>query len=285
VSALSELSLDARARALLGGERSAPIVGIVGARRADDYGLQTASRLAQLAAEAGYLLLSGGAKGIDCAAHRGALSAGGASIAVLGCGLSRAPHRLSELRERGLGLASPHPNEAPAQGWRFAKRNEDIARCADLLIIVQALKTSGSLITARHALKLGRPVWVAPGPLGSPHEGCYLLLDEGAKLLSSHDAWLEGRDEHRCAAPRRFASPPTHNLSRLSPAPRPEPPPDSALYRVACAQPLSPAELAERAGLALPSVLAEATLLEMSGWLRAAPGGLFVRVESSIPSR
>lgn len=212
-------------------------------------------------------------------AHSGALARGGVSLAVLGCGLRHAPRRLSALQAQGLGLVSPYPDEASGLPWRFAKRNQHIAEACGALIVVQALKTSGSLMSARHALSLGKPVWVCPGPLTSPHAGCYTLLEEGARLLTDPQAWLSALGGE-LIAPVQASDLPIC-LGSPTEARRPEPPPDSALYQVSGPTPMTIGELAERAQMSLPSALSEATLLELSGWLTATPTGAFIRVEGS----
>lgn len=296
-AALKALSCDARAEALF--ESLAPdqrVVGVIGAREADAYGLQLAHALAHQAVRSGALVISGGARGIDLAAHSAALEGAGQSVAVIACGLERAPERLCSLQELGLGLVSPFEPQVPPARWRFAARNAHIASLCDVLIVAQAGLKSGSLITARHALKLGREVWVAPGPLQSPHEGCYTLLSEGARLLTSDEAWLGGRTQgreasheasHGARAPQvnnmkaRFKAPHARPPAPLAP---PGPPPSSALWRAAELTPQPLAELAARAELPLSKALSEATLLELEGWLIAAPGGCFVRVEPSTSS-
>lgn len=255
-----------------------PIVAIVGAREADHYGLQLARSLGQVAATAGIIVLSGGAKGIDTAAHEGALEAGGESVAVLGCGLSFAPRRLKRLQSQGLTLVSPYPDDAPGRPWRFAKRNEHIATASSALIVVQASETSGSLISARHTLRLGRPTWVCPGPISSPHAGCYQLLQEGATLLSDTSAWLSSFDGLSATKDSAHTPPVRHQSPSVS---RSEPPPVSALYQAASAEPMMIGELATRAQMSVSSALAEATILELSGWLTTTPTGAFVRVDSA----
>ncbi len=156
-----------------------PAVSIVGARSASARARTTASQLAADLAAEGHGIVSGGALGVDSAAHQGALAAEGHTVAVMACGLDQYyPKRnqwlFEAMRERGGAVVSPYePGAAPLRG-RFVKRNQVIAALADAVIVVEASTNSGSLHTARFAMRLGRRLAVVPG---SP--GCELLLAEG----------------------------------------------------------------------------------------------------------
>ena len=147
-------------------------VAIVGTRRMTPYGERVARELAIACAEAGVVVVSGLAQGIDSAAHAAALDARGETIAVLGEGLaSFDPHgrrrRLAaRIRERGC-LVSEYPPLVSAQGWMFARRNATIAALARAVVVVEAPHGSGALITAREALALRRTLLAVPGPLGA----------------------------------------------------------------------------------------------------------------------
>ena len=151
-----------------------PCVAIVGTRRMSPYGERVARELAAALARAGAVILSGLAQGIDCAAHASAIDAGGASVAVLGEGITsflgnargRRRRLAVALKERGA-LVSPYPPIAPAQGWMFAKRNGVIAALARVVVVAEAPERSGALITAADAVRLGRPLFAVPGPLGA----------------------------------------------------------------------------------------------------------------------
>ncbi len=163
-------------------------VAVVGTRRMTPYGERVARELAAALARSGAVVVSGLAQGIDCAAHRSALGAGGASVAVLGEGITsflanaRGRRRLlaMELRAHGA-LVSPYPPIVPAQGWMFAKRNALIAALAQAVVVAEAPIGSGALITAADAARLGRPVFAIPGPLGArASEGTNALIASGA---------------------------------------------------------------------------------------------------------
>lgn len=161
-------------------------IAIVGTRRMTPYGERIARELAIACAEAGIVVVSGLAQGVDSAAHAGALDARGDTVAILGEGLaSFAPNgrrrRLAaRIRERGC-LVSEYPPLTPAQGWMFAQRNATIAALARAVVVVEAPPSSGALITARHAIALGRELYAVPGPLGSPQSaGANALIASGA---------------------------------------------------------------------------------------------------------
>ena len=162
-------------------------VAIVGTRRMTPYGERVARELAAGLVAAGALILSGLAQGIDCAAHASALQAGGSSAAVLGEGLTsflanahgRRRRLAADLREHGA-IVSPYPPLMPAQGWMFAKRNAVIAALAGAVVVAEAPDSSGALITADHARRLGRPLFAVPGPLGArASEGTNALIASG----------------------------------------------------------------------------------------------------------
>ncbi len=167
-----------------------PCVAIVGTRRATAYGERVARQLARVLALAGATIVSGLARGIDAAAHHGALDATGATVAVLGTGLDvvfpKGHARLqATIAERGLLLSELEPPD-PAHRGSFPKRNRIIAALCRLTIVVEAGVKSGALITAAHALELDRTVAAVPGPIDVPQaQGSNELLRDGAALIAS----------------------------------------------------------------------------------------------------
>ena len=173
-----------------------PAVAIVGARACSPYGAQVARMLGRELAAAGLVVVSGLARGVDGEAHRGALDAGGLTVAVLGCGIDRDyPAAHAELArricERGLVVSEYEPGVEPAP-WRFPARNRIIAGIAAVTVIVEARERSGALITADFALEDGREVFAVPGEItGTLSIGTNRLLRQGATPLTSADDVLE----------------------------------------------------------------------------------------------
>jgi DNA processing protein len=167
-----------------------PAVAIVGARACSSYGSHVARMLGRELAAAGLLVVSGLARGVDAAAHRGALEAGGVTVAVLGCGIDRdypATHAsLSrQIEESGLVVSEYPPGVEPSP-WRFPARNRIVAGLAAATIVVEARRRSGALITADFALEEGREVLAVPGEITSSlSEGTNDLLRNGSTLITS----------------------------------------------------------------------------------------------------
>ncbi|TLY26283.1 MAG: DNA-protecting protein DprA [Nitrospirae bacterium] len=176
------------------GDRQA--VAIVGARKATPYGLRVTETLASELSGLGFTIVSGFARGIDAAAHRAALEAGGRTIAVLGCGLDvdyppgHAPLR-AEIAAGGAVLTEFVPG-TPPYATNFPRRNRIISGLALGVVVVEATEESGSLITARLALEQGREVFAVPGPLDAPtSRGPHGLIKQGAKLVETVDDVVE----------------------------------------------------------------------------------------------
>lgn len=165
-------------------------VAVVGARNATREGLEIAYQIATDLARAGVVVVSGLARGIDAAAHTGALDAKGKTIAVLGTGIDRVyPSENKELHERiathGL-LVTEFPPGSPPDLFHFPQRNRIISGLSKAVVVVEAREKSGSLITARLAGEQGRDVMVVPGPIRSgQNRGGHALLRDGAKLVEA----------------------------------------------------------------------------------------------------
>ena len=171
-------------------------IAIVGARHGTHYGKTQAERLAGSLARAGITIISGLARGIDAAAHRGAIAAGGRTIAVLGSGVANIyPPEHQGLAEdviaHGALLSESPPRAAPMSGT-FPQRNRLISGMSLGVLVVEASKRSGALITARHAMEQGRDVFAVPGRVDSrTSQGCHALIRDGAKLVETADDILE----------------------------------------------------------------------------------------------
>ena len=176
--------------------RDSLAVAIVGSRHATQYGVAQAERLAGSLARAGLTIVSGLARGIDAAAHRGALAAGGRTIAVLGSGLANIypPEHVQladEVAAAGAMLSESPPRTQPMSG-AFPQRNRLISGLSLGVIVVEASAQSGALITARHAAEQGRDIFAVPGRVDSRvSHGCHRLIRDGAKLVETADDVLE----------------------------------------------------------------------------------------------
>lgn len=167
-----------------------PSVAIVGSRAATTYGRRTAFTLAQNLAHCSLTVVSGMALGIDTEAHAGSLAGRGSTVAVLGCGLDVVyPKQNSALYQKIVAqgtLVSEYPLGTPPEGFRFPARNRIIAGLSRGVVVVEAARRSGSLITAQIALDCGREVFAVPGQVDScKSEGAHWLLKQGAKLVQT----------------------------------------------------------------------------------------------------
>jgi len=170
-----------------------PTVAIVGSRKPTRYGIEVTHQLAYELAQRGIVIISGLAFGVDSIAHRAALEAGGSTIAVLGGGVDtsviypRAHLDLAKqiVQQGGAVISEYEPTSTPLN-WQFLERNRLIAAMADIVIVTEAAKRSGSLSTATHALNLGIELGVVPGGIYSPMSaGTNALIKQGAHVITS----------------------------------------------------------------------------------------------------
>jgi len=171
-------------------------VALVGARQATPYGLRVTETLARELSGAGFTIVSGLARGIDTAAHRAALEAGGRTIAVLGCGLDvDYPLGHARLREDiagGGAVVTEYAPDTKPLAHHFPRRNRIISGLSLGVVVIEAAEDSGSLITARLALEQGREVFAVPGSIEAPlSRGPHGLLKQGAKLVETVDDIIE----------------------------------------------------------------------------------------------
>jgi len=263
-----------------------PFVTIVGTRDASPDGCDVARDLARALAERGVAILSGLARGIDAAAHEGALAADGVSGAVLGTPLDVTYPRehafLQSRLRRSLGLMSEIESGGPTTPNMFAARNRMLAALADAVVVVQGRAGSGALLTAREAHRLGRPLgaipWDSRDPLAfAPHD---LIRDGRATLVATADDVMKllGRETEGPlpARPRRARGIlPRASLETL-------PPRERALYRALRERPLPLDHLAGTAGLTASELTIALLALELSGLARRLPGG-FARLTRRAP--
>jgi DNA processing protein len=249
----------------------APAVAIVGARAASPYGLSVAEQLAADLAARGLAIISGLARGVDSAAHRGALSAGGVTIGIMGSGVDvmyppeHAP-LAREMQQRGAVASELVPGTPPLP-YLFPLRNRIISGLSRAVVVIEAGEKSGSLITARCALEQGRDVLAVPGNvLSGRSRGAHALLRDGAKIVESADDILEELGMTLAVRPRAG--------DEGSCAPQ-----DPIL---ACLTPGEPSDLdaiAERSGLTTARLLPRLFELELQGAVARIGGGRFVRVD------
>lgn len=178
-----------------------PMIAIVGSRNASPEGLKNARQLAQGLAKAGALIVSGMAMGIDSAAHHAVIELGSGhfTAAILGTGLDIVYPRQNIGLSRAIGqqglLVSELPMGTGPKASHFPRRNRIIAALSLGVVVIEAAKRSGSLITARLAAELGREVFALPGPINNPNSiGCHLLIQQGAKLAFRTSDILEELD-------------------------------------------------------------------------------------------
>lgn len=260
-----------------------PAAAIVGSRRADPYGREAAELFARKIAAAGVTVVSGFARGVDAAAHRGALDGGPnepgrcATVAVLGSGLGvdypRGHRRLGDrIAERGA-LITEFPCGVEPKAWQFPVRNRLIAALAAATLVVRAAPRSGSLVTARLALDLGRDVLAVPGRIFDERSrGTNALLRDGAyPALQARDVL----DLLGIPAAPRSAPPDEENddASRTTPRGLRA----RLLAAMEPAEPEAPETLAERVGAPVDRVLGELLELELAGRVRREPGPAYVR--------
>ena len=243
-------------------------VAIVGSRAATPYALSVAAQLAGDLAARGVVIVSGLARGVDSAAHRGALAAGGITVGVLGSGVDVIYPRehaalAAEIDGRGAVISELVPGTPPTPFF-FPLRNRIISGLSRAVVVVEANQKSGSLITARCALDQGRDVLAVPGNvLTGRNRGAHALLRDGAKIVESADDILEelglcAQNAAEVRTPAAFCDP-----------------------VLACLMPGEPCDLdviAQRSGLGPTTLLPRLFELELRGAIARVGGGRFVRV-------
>ncbi len=242
---------------------SRPAVAVIGSRAASPYALQVGTRIAEELAERGIVVVSGLARGVDSAAHRGCLQGRGATAAVLGCGVDRVypPEHAalaSEIAGQGVLLAELAPGAAPLPG-HFPLRNRIISGLSLATVVVEASEHSGSLITARCALEQGRDVMAVPGSvLTGKNRGSHALLKDGARIVETADDIL---NELGWPAAREGTDTPCKSLIS-----------GPLVDRMLPGESYDLDALAALTGLDGPSILAHLTELELAGIVAVSQG-------------
>ncbi len=251
-------------------------IGIVGSRRCTMYGRKQAERLSGALARAGFTIVSGLARGIDAAAHRGALNAGGRTIAVLATGVRDIypPEHLelaAEISKSGA-LVSEMPIDQKAKPGLFPQRNRIISGLSLGVIVIEATRKSGALYTARHALEQGREVFAVPGNIDSlASEGCHDLIRDGVTLIRNADDVLN--ELGPLSRPSSQSATVTiHNPRELVLNPL-----ESEVLNLVTSAPVHLDDILRATQLDSSRVMATLTVLEMRRFVRRLPGSLFVR--------
>ncbi len=259
-----------------------PLVAIVGSRNADAGARRFAFRMAGELCGRGIGVVSGGALGIDTEAHKGALDAGGQTLAVIGSGFDflypEANRALfAEIAGTG-GLMTEFRHDQPPTKWTFPKRNRLVAALADAVLVVQAGERSGALITARLAQQLGVPLGAVPGVPGDPrNHGNHALLRRGARLVENIDDLLSLMSLQRSgqlplpnvAATRRSKPEPSHHEHS---------PLEMKILEILCTSPLHIDDITTRLGIVPCETSAAIIALELEGLVEDRGGKNYVRV-------
>lgn len=246
-------------------------VSIVGSRQPTPYGLAVSEKLGRELAQAGITVISGMARGIDTAAHKGALQAGGRTIGVLGCGVDviypRENHRLYTQIISAGAVISEFPCGSPPEAWHFPVRNRLISGLARALVVVEAREKSGALITADLALEQGREVMAVPGNITSDlSRGTNNLIKQGACLVEGGKDILE---EIGLGTLFNLPAAPAVHLALT--------PEEDKVYQLLSYELVSLDELIEKTRLATPQVLSALMFLELKGFVKQFPGKFYTR--------
>lgn len=268
-------------------------IAIVGSRRCTHYGSEQANRFAHLLASSGFTIVSGLARGIDSAAHQGALAAKGRTIAVQGCGLARVfpPENdklFRQIAENGA-VVSELPLTYEPLSENFPGRNRIIAGLSMGTLVVEATNRSGALISAQAALENNREVMAIPGRIDSPQSsGCHRLIKEGAKLVDSLEEILDtlghvgnGLKEYVHETSQQAdqsAQMQLFNESSLRFTDQ-----ESKIVAVFNAEPLHLEDIISLSGLSAGSVHAALIQLQLKGCLKQLPGSMYVRRNAGRP--
>ena len=254
-----------------------PAVAIVGSRNPSGHGRRVASDFAGELVRYGLVITSGLAVGIDAAAHRGALAAGGLSVAVCGTGLDtvypRSHARLADELATEGALVSEWPPGTPALPAHFPRRNRIISGLTLGTLVVEAAVRSGSLITARLAAEQGREVFAIPGSIDNPlARGCHALIRQGAKLVESTADILE---ELPAQLGRAQSLQPESLPTEVAPSADPA---AQVLLDALGHASASLDELVERAGLTPQTLSSMLLTMELQGLVEVLPGGRYGRL-------
>lgn len=253
---------------------SLPQIAIVGSRNPSHLGADTATEFAKALARQGFVITSGLALGIDAAGHMGALQVQGYTIAVAGTGLDRVyPARHKELATEIIkhgAMISEFPPGTGAKADHFPRRNRIISGLCLGLLVVEAAKQSGSLITARMALEQNREVFAIPGSIHNPlARGCNALIREGAKLVETARDILEELNHYNQQDENNFPETRQTTLDLEQ----------QTLLNLIMFSPTSIDSLVENTGLSVEVISSMLLVLELQGYVESVSGGCYTRVK------
>jgi DNA processing protein len=253
---------------------SRPQIAIVGSRNPSALGRETAFEFAKALSNQSFVITSGLALGIDAAGHEGALHGRGQTIAVVGTGPDRiypaANKKLAtQIIEQGV-IVTELPPGMPAKAHHFPRRNRIISGLCQGLLVVEAAKESGSLITARLALEQNREVFAIPGSIHNPlARGCNALIREGAKLVETVQDILEELHQYY-QQDINYAPAPAQSMLDLE---------QQTLLNLVMYDPTSIDNLVEKTGKSVEMIASMLLILELNGYISAVAGGCYTRIK------
>ena len=251
-------------------------IGIVGSRKLTHYGREAARKFAFQLAGAGLTVISGLARGIDTAAHEGALAAKGRTIGVLGSGLMQVypPENLAlaeKIADGNGAIVSEFPLQTSPDRKTFPQRNRIVAHWSRALLVVECPSRSGSLITANFALEAGRQIYAVPGPIDRPTSGgCHDLIREGATLVTDGSQILEDFSHLNFSTPKDEEPRPIENFVDLSPE-------ENAVLKALSGSDQSVDEVIEKTSLPAHQVSVILMKMELRKLVQTLPGQRFTR--------
>jgi len=250
-------------------------IAIVGSRRATVYGLSIAERISRDLANRGLTVVSGGARGIDTAAHKGALTAGGRTISFLGCGVDVSypaeNKKLFQAVSENGAVVSEFPFGSEPEPWRFPPRNRLISGMSMGVLVCQSPEASGALITASYAAEQGKDVYAVPGNVDDErNRGCHALIKDGAKLVECAEDILEelGIAKSGDDSGQVQLALPIESLKNEQ---------ERVIASLLSLEPMQVDEIIEKSGFPAPMVSGTLTILEMKNIVRRVPGNAYVR--------
>ena len=254
-------------------------VAIVGSRRASSYGLTLSGHFAKELANHGLTIVSGGARGVDTQAHRGALDAGGRTVAFIGSGIDVTYPKdnkklFEDIVDQGGAIISEYVVGTRPEPWRFPARNRLISGLSLGVLVIESPMDSGSLITAREAADQGRDVFAIPGPIDTGrNSGCHKLIQDGAKLVENVDDILNELGVLALKSPGAPSGSAGSQRTQLS-----LPPEQRLILDMLDLQAKTVDSLIVASRINAPQVVGILTMLEMKGLARRVAGNAFIRV-------